>query len=101
MAMMESKWYVKACYDEGFHGLHIAIATDNWSDIEEFVWEYVQKGLNCLIVEHETGKQQYAFAEDFNETTVEPSEIIRATKKNWREKEEYEMLRLEQQGGII
>ena len=85
MAMMESKWYVDACWDTGFRGSDHSIATDNWSEVEDFVWDKVQKGFNCLIIDHETGERKYAFAEDFNENTVEPKEIIRDTKKDWRE----------------
>lgn len=84
MAMMESKYYVGAYYDEGFRGLAEAIATDNWNEVEEFIWHYVQKGLNCLIINHETGEKKYAFADDFNENTVEPKELIRDTVKDWR-----------------
>lgn len=84
MAMMESKWYVDACYDKAFNGSYYAKAIDDWSEVEEFIWEYVQKGFNCLIIDHETGERKYAFAEDFNENTVEPKEIIRDTKKDWR-----------------
>lgn len=84
MPMMESKYYVDACYDEGFRSSYYAIATDDWSEVEEFVWEYVQQGLNCLIIEHETGKRKYAFAEDFNENTMESKEIIRDITKDWR-----------------
>ena len=77
MAMMESKYYVGACYDEGLRALSSAIATDDWNEVEEFVWANVQKGFNCFIVEHETGNKKYAFAEDFNENTVEPKDLIR------------------------
>ncbi len=85
MAIMESKYYVDACYDKAFRGSYYSKAIDDWSEVEEFVWEYVQKGFNCLIIEHETGKKWYAFAEDFNENTVEPKELIRDTKKDWRD----------------
>ena len=84
MAMMTSKYYVGAWYDEAFRSLHDAEGIDDWDKVEEFIWEYVQKGFNCLIIEHETGKKWYVFAEDFNENTVEPQDIIRDTKKNWR-----------------
>lgn len=80
MAMMESKYYLDACYDKAFRGSAYSKAADDWNEVEEFVWEYVQKGFNCLIIEHETGERKYAFAEDFNENTVEPKEII----KDWR-----------------
>lgn len=85
MSMMTSKYYVGAYYDEAFRGLAYAKGIDDWNEVEEFIWEYAQKGFNCLIIEHQTGTKQYAFAEDFNENTVEPQEIIRDTKKNWRE----------------
>jgi hypothetical protein len=85
MPMMESKWYVNACYDEGFRSSYYAMATDNWSEVEEFIWEYAQQGFNCLIIEHETGKKKYAFAEDFNKNTIDAREIIRNTNKDWRD----------------
>ena len=84
MAMMESKYYASACYDREFRSLHHSTAIDDWSKVEEFVWKYVQQGLNCLIIEHETGEKKYAYAEDFNENTVEPNEVIRGTTKHWR-----------------
>lgn len=80
MAMMESKWYVDACYDKGFRAPHYGRAIDDWSEVEGFIWEYVQKGFHCLIIEHETGRKWYALADDFNENIVEPKEII----KDWR-----------------
>lgn len=81
MAMMQSRWYVDACWDKAFKGSDHAIVTDFWSEVEEFVWDKVQEGFNCLIIDHKTGERKYAFAEDFNETTLSPKEIIRNTKK--------------------
>lgn len=84
MAMMENKYYVGAYYDEGFRGLAHSIVMDDWVEVEDFIWDNAQKGFNCLIIEHETGKKWYVFAEDFNENTVQPREIIRDTVKDWR-----------------
>lgn len=81
---MENIYQISAYYDEAFRCLHYAKTVNDWSEVEEFIWEYVQKGFNCLIIEHKTGKRRYAFAEDFDDFTVEPREIIRDTTKDWR-----------------
>lgn len=81
---MSSKYYVSAYYETAFRGLHYSKEIDDWSEVEEFVWEYVQKGFNCLIIEHKTGRKRYAYAEDFDDFTVEPREIIRTITKDWR-----------------
>ena len=76
MAMMESKYYLDACYDRAFRGSYYSKAVNTWEEVEEFVWKYVQKGFNCLIIEHETGEKWCAYADDLDEAVIDPKEII-------------------------
>ena len=68
-------------------------STDDLDKVEDFIWENVQKGYNCFIVDHETGNKSYAYADDFDEEALNPEDLIRDHKK----KEFYADLLMEQQ----
>ena len=41
------------------------------------IWENCQKGLNCELIDTETGDRNWAYADDFAEDTEEPDELLR------------------------
>ena len=90
------KYTVKAYFCSTHSGLIDTLETNSWTKVEEFIWENCQGGLNCIVVNNETGEQKWAYAEDFNEETVEPKELIREIKKTCKSTF-YEDLLMEQQ----
>ena len=54
------------------------LETDNWSEVENFIWEHCQRGLNCKFIDKESPVYEggEAFADRFNENTVEVEELI-------------------------
>lgn len=70
-----------------------SLETDFWFEVEDFIWDNVQKGFNCELINNETGSRNWAYAEDFDEEALDPEDLIRDHKKN----ELLEDLLLEQQ----
>ena len=73
----QTKYTVKAYLNRNFIALMDMLDTDFWSQVEEFVWQNCQDGMNCIIVNNELGTKMYARAEDFTEDTVEVNELIK------------------------
>ena len=68
---MKTKYTVKVYLARNFVALMDMFDTDFWSKVEEFVWQKCQEGMNCIIVNNESGMTMYARAEDFTTETVE------------------------------
>ena len=72
------RFSVKAYLSPKFVGLKDSLETDDWNKVEEFIWSNCQQGLNCWFIDNtspifEGGE---AFADRFNEHTVEVEELI-------------------------
>ena len=65
------KYTVKAYLCTNFAGLMDSLETDNFYEVQDFIWENCQKGYNCELTDNETGESNFAYADDFNEDTVE------------------------------
>ena len=87
------KYSVCAYLCTNFAGLMDKLETDQWSEVEDFIWENVQRGYNCELTDNETGSKNWAYADDFDEEALNPEDLIRDHKKN----ELLEDLLLEQQ----
>ena len=87
------RYLVCAYLCTNFSGLMDRLETDNYSEVEDFIWEYIQKGCNCEIIDNNTGSKNWAYADDFDEEALNPEDLIRDHKKN----EFYTDLHMEQQ----
>lgn len=74
---MQTKYTVKVYLARKFIALMDILDTNSWSEVEEFVWQKCQEGMNCIITNNELGIKMYARAEDFNEDTIDVSELIK------------------------
>lgn len=60
-----------------FAGLMESLETDDFYEVQDFIWANCQNGLNCELYDTETGNRNWAYAEDFTEDTEEVDELIR------------------------
>lgn len=70
------KYTVKAYLCTNFAGLMDSLETDYFSEVEDFIWSNCQKGYNCELTDNETGSTSYAYAESFNEETVDYADLL-------------------------
>lgn len=74
------RYTVKAYLCTNFAGLMDIIETDNFYEVQDFIWENTQNGYNCELTDNETGEVNVAYAEDFNEDTTDVEMKIRNTR---------------------
>lgn len=72
----EKRYSVKAYLEKSMRGLIVSLETNDYIEVEEFIWEHCQEGLNCELVDKERDTVHYAYAERFTENTNEVSELI-------------------------
>ena len=75
------RYTVKSYLCTNFAGLMNELETDSWNEVEDFIWENVQRGYNCELTDHDTGNKNYAYAEDFDEEALNPEDLLRVYKK--------------------
>jgi hypothetical protein len=54
-----------------------SLETDDFYEVQDFIWENCQKGLNCELWDTETGDKNWAYADDFTEDTEDVDELLR------------------------
>jgi hypothetical protein len=86
------RYQVNAYLCTNFAGLMESLETDYWNEVEDFIWENVQRGYNCELTDNESGETNWAYADDFDEEALDPEDLIRDNKKTF-----YADLRMEQQ----
>lgn len=73
----EKRYVVKAYLCTNFAGLMDNLETDDFNEVEEFIWANCQKGYNCEFVDNEdVNNCGIAYADLFTEDTVEAEELI-------------------------
>ena len=75
------RYTARAYLCTNFSGLMDSLETDNYSEVEDFVWENVQRGYNCELTDNERGETNWAYADDFDEEALNPEDLIRDHKK--------------------
>ena len=75
------RYSVNAYLCTNFSGLMNSLETDDWNEVEDFIWENVQRGYNCELTDNDTTNKNYAYAEDFDEETLNPEDLLRVHKK--------------------
>ena len=75
------RYRVHAYLCTNFAGLMDMIETDDFYEVQDFIWANCQKGLNCELYDTETGNRNWAYADDFTEDTEEVDELIRCERR--------------------
>lgn len=70
------RYKVNAYLCTNFAGLMDSLETDDFYEVQDFIWENCQKGLNCELWDRETGNRNWAYADDFTDDTIDPSGLI-------------------------
>jgi hypothetical protein len=52
-----------------------SLETDSFDEAQDIVWENLQKGYNCELIDTEGGKCLF-YADNFTEDTVEPNNLL-------------------------
>ena len=71
------RYQVNAYLCTNFAGLMDSLETDDFYEVQDFIWANCQKGFNCELWDTETGDRNWAYADDFTEETEEVDELIR------------------------
>lgn len=71
------RYQVKAYLCTNFSYLMESLETDDFYEVQDFIWENCQKGLNCELWDTETGDKNWAYADDFTEDTEDVDELLR------------------------
>lgn len=75
------RYTVKAYLCTNFTGFMDSLETDNFYEVQDFIWENCQEGLNCQLTDNETGSRNWAYADDFTEETVDYTELLMEQQK--------------------
>ena len=59
------RYQVNAYLCTNFAGLMDSLETDNFYEVQDFVWDNAQKGYNCTITDNESGETNWVYAESF------------------------------------
>ena len=70
------RYKVNAYLCTNFAGLMESLETDDFYEVQDFIWANCQKGYNCELWDTETGERNWAYADDFTEETEEVEELI-------------------------
>lgn len=71
----EKRYAVKACICTNFVGVIATLETDDFYEVQDFIWENCQKGLNCHLTDKERDESNWVYAESFNEDTVDYADL--------------------------
>lgn len=71
---MRYRVYAYLCTN--FAGLMDSLETDDFYEVQDFIWKNCQEGLNCELIDNETGDRGFAYADDFTEHTEDVSELL-------------------------
>ena len=63
----EKRYVVKAYLCTNFSGLMDSIETDEFDEVQDFIFSNCQKGFNCELIDRKTGETNMAYADDFND----------------------------------
>lgn len=70
------KYTVKAYLCTNFAGIMDSLETDNFYEVQDFIFENCQKGYNCELTDNETGETNLAYAESFTENTIDYADLL-------------------------
>jgi hypothetical protein len=71
------RYIVRAYLCTNFSGLVDDLETDDFYEVQEFIWDNCQKGYNCELTDTETGDRSAAYVESFTEATEDVDELVK------------------------
>jgi hypothetical protein len=69
-------YQVNAYLCTNFAGLMESLETDDFYEVQDFIWKHCQEGLNCELIDTETGDRKLAYADSFTEATEDADELL-------------------------
>ena len=70
------RYVVRAYLCTNFAGLMDSLETDNFYEVQDFVFENCQKGFNCKLTDNERNEIDWVYAEDFDEETIDYTDLL-------------------------
>lgn len=70
------KYRVCAYLCTNFAGLMDSLETDNFYEVQDFIWENCQKGFNCTLTDNETSQTNWVYAQSFTEETIDYDDLL-------------------------
>lgn len=70
------RYKVDAYLYTNFTGLMDRLETDNFYEVQDFIFENCQKGYNCELRDNESGETKIAYAESFTENTINYDDLL-------------------------
>lgn len=70
------KYTVNAYLCTNFSYLIDSLETDNFYEVQDFIWENCQNGYNCELIDNETGESNLAYADDFTDETIDYADLF-------------------------
>lgn len=61
------RYVVQAYVCTNFSWLMDSLETDNFYEVQDFIYENCQKGYNCVLTDNETCETNIAYADNFDE----------------------------------
>ena len=72
----EKRYSVKAYLCTNFSGLMDSLETDDFYEVQDFIFANCQKGYNCELTDRDRGETNMAYAENFTEETVDYNDLL-------------------------
>ena len=70
------KYKVCAYVCTNFSGLMDSLETDNFDEVQDFVWLNVQHGYNCELIDNECGERNCIYADGLNEYAIDYNDLL-------------------------
>lgn len=70
------RYKVNAYLCTNFAGLMESLETDNFDEVQDFIWANCQKGYNCELIDTERGERNLYYADNFTETTINYDDLL-------------------------
>ena len=70
------KYTVNAYLCTNFTVLMDSLETDNFYEVQDFIFENCQNGYNCELIDNETGERNLVYADDFTEETIDYADLF-------------------------
>lgn len=70
------RYSVNAYLCTNFAGLMDSLETDDFYEVQDFIFDNCQKGYNCQLTDNETGETNWAYAENFTEETIDYNDLL-------------------------
>ena len=70
------RYSVRAYLCTNFAGLMDSLETDNFDEVQNFVWKNCQEGYNCKVTDNKTGETNMVYAESFTKEIIDYNDLL-------------------------